>query len=220
MNIRKKSRLQQYAMLSPAILALGLLFALPFALSFWFSFTDQHLVPRPIPTRFIGLRNYERILTDDDFWQAVTNTILFSCLVVPLQLVVSLGTALILNAKIPFRSAFRAIAILPLLLPMTVVVAIWAVIYRIPNGALNAVYQLVAGPGAYIDWLGSSSTAMVSVVVLSAWATFPYQMLIYLAGLQDISPELYEAARVDGATPGSGFAMSPGRACAMSTSSS
>ncbi|MGV0820986.1 carbohydrate ABC transporter permease [Martelella sp. AMO21009] len=201
MNIRKKSRLQQYVMLSPAVLALGLLFALPFALSIWFSFTDQHLVPRPIPTRFIGLRNYERILTDDDFWQAVTNTILFSCLVVPLQLAVSLGIALILNAKIPFRSAFRAVAILPLLLPMTVVVAIWAVIYRIPNGPLNAVYQLVAGPGAYIDWLGSSSTAMVSVVVLSAWATFPYQMLIYLAGLQDISPELYEAARVDGATP-------------------
>ena len=201
MNIRKKSQLQQYAMLAPAVLALGILFVLPFFLSFWFSFTDQHLVPRPVPSRFIGLRNYTRILTDDDFWQAVGNTVLFAVLVVPFQLAISLAGALILNSKIPFRSAFRAISILPLLLPMTVVVAIWAVIYRIPNGPLNAAYQLFAGPGAYVDWLGSSTTAMVSIVVLSAWATFPYQMLIYLAGLQDISPELYEAARVDGAKP-------------------
>lgn len=200
MNLRSKSRLQQFAMLAPAVIGLSLIVIIPFALSIWFSFTDQRLIPRPVPTKFIDFRNYERILSDEDFWQAVRNTLLFAALVVPFQLGISLGAALIINSKLRFRTFLRSVSILPLLLPMTVVVAIWAVLYRIPNGPLNSVYQLVAGEGAYVDWLGSSSTAMVAVVVLSAWATFPYQMLIYLAGLQDVAEELYEAARIDGAS--------------------
>lgn len=200
MSLRFRSRRQQWLMLSPAILGLSVIIIFPFFLSIWFSFTDQRLVPRPIPTQFVGFRNYERILTDDDFWQSVGNTILFALLVVPFQLALSLGAALILNSNLRLRAALRAVAILPLLLPMTVIVAIWAVLYRIPNGPFNAAFQLFAGSGNYVDWLGSSSTAMVAIVVLSAWATFPYQMLIYLAGLQDIAEELYEAARIDGAT--------------------
>ncbi|MCB1494199.1 MAG: sugar ABC transporter permease [Bauldia sp.] len=200
MSLKSKSRRQQWLMLSPAILGLSLIVILPFFLSIWFSFTDQRLVPRPIPTQVVGFRNYERILTDDEFWQAVGNTVLFAVLVVPFQLAISLGAAMILNSKLRLRAALRTVAILPLLLPMTVIVAIWAVLYRIPNGPFNAVFQLFAGSGNYVDWLGSSSTAMVAIVVLSAWATFPYQMLIYLAGLQDIAEELYEAARIDGAT--------------------
>lgn len=200
MDVRSRSRVQQYAMLAPAVLGLALIVIIPFTLSFWFSFTDQKLVPRPVPTQFVGLRNYARVVADPAFWQAVGNTVLFAALVVPVQLSLSLGVALILNAKLPFRAALRAVSILPLLLPMTVIVAIWAVLYRIPNGPFNAVWQVFAGDGAYVDWLGTSSTAMMAVVVLSAWATFPYQMLIYLAGLQDISEETYEAARIDGAT--------------------
>jgi multiple sugar transport system permease protein len=190
---------QEWAMLLPAMLFLLIIIVVPFALSIWFSFTDQRLVPRPIPTRFIGLTNYERMFSDRLFWIAVGNTALFAVLVVPFQLAISLGAAMALNAAIPFRSVFRTISFLPLLLPMTVVVAIWAVMYRIPTGPLNTVYQLFAGPDSYIDFIGGSSTAMVSLVVLSAWATFPYQMLIYLAGLQDIPADLYEAAKIDGA---------------------
>lgn len=200
MAVRFRSRVQQYAMIAPAVLGLTLIVIIPFALSFWFSFTDQRLVPRPVPTQFVGLRNYSRVLADPEFWQAVGNTVLFATLVVPVQLSLSLGAALILNAKLPLRAALRAVSILPLLLPMTVIVAIWAVLYRIPNGPFNAVWQVFAGGDAYVDWLGTSSTAMMAVVVLSAWATFPYQMLIYLAGLQDISEDTYEAARIDGAT--------------------
>ncbi|MFV0332844.1 MAG: carbohydrate ABC transporter permease [Tropicimonas sp.] len=187
-------------MLLPAMLCLLLIIVVPFALSVGFSFTDQRLVPRPIPTRFVGLRNYERMFADRLFWQAIGNTLLFTVLVVPFQLTISLCVAMALNAAIPFRSLFRTISILPLLLPITVVVAIWAVLYRIPTGPLNAIYQSFAGSGSYIDFIGGSGTAMVSLVVLSAWATFPYQMLIYLAGLQDVSGDLYEAAELDGAT--------------------
>lgn len=199
MKVGNRDRAQEIAMLLPAVLFLAVLIATPFLLSVWFSFTDQRLVPRPVPTKVIGLTNYQRMFEDPKFWQAIGNTILFAVLVVPFQLAISLGTALILNAAIPFRAVFRSIAILPLLLPMTVIVAIWAVLFRIPNGPLNAALQLFTGPGNYVDWIGQSSTAMISIVVLSAWATFPYQMLIYLAGLQEIPGELYEAGKIDGA---------------------
>jgi multiple sugar transport system permease protein len=201
MRTSRKDRLQEIGMLMPAMILLVVVTLIPFALSIWFSFTDQRLVPRPVPTKFIGLTNYQRMFADPDFWQAIWNTVYFAVLVVPFQLAISLSAALALNSFIPARGFFRSVAMLPLLLPITVVVAIWAVLFRIPNGLLNAVWQLFAGQGNYVDWIGSSSTAMISFVVLSAWATFPYQMLIYLAGLQEIPGELYEAAKVDGATP-------------------
>lgn len=199
LSIKSRSARQEMAMLLPAMLCLVLIILVPFVLSVWFSFTDQRLAPRPIPTSFVGLTNYERMLADRLFWQAVGNTVLFAVLVVPFQLAISLGAALALNAAIPFRSLFRSISILPLLLPMTVVVAIWAMLYRIPTGPLNGIYQLFAGSENYIDFIGGSSTSMVSLVILSAWASFPYQMLIYLAGLQDIPADLYEASKLDGA---------------------
>lgn len=195
-----KGRSQELAMLLPAMLCLVLIIVVPFTLSVGFSFTDQRLMPRPIPTRFIGWTNYERMFADRLFWQAIGNTLLFTVLVVPFQLMISLTVAMALNAAIPFRGLFRTVSILPLLLPITVVVAIWAVLYRIPTGPLNSIYQLFAGPEGYIDFIGGSDTAMVALVVLSAWATFPYQMLIYLAGLQDVPGDLYEAAELDGAT--------------------
>jgi multiple sugar transport system permease protein len=199
MRIRTKGRAQEWAMLLPALIFITALIVVPFLLSVWFSFTDQRMVPRPIPTKIIGTTNYERMFVDPLFWQAIWNTVLFALIVTPVQLAMSLGAALILNSAIPFRSFFRSIAILPLLLPMTVIVSIWAVLFRIPSGPFNAVYQWFAGQGAYVDFLGNPSTAMLSVVALSAWATFPYQMLIYLAGLQDIPQDLYEAAKLDGA---------------------
>ena len=200
MSIHTRARRQQWLMLAPALFFLALLIVTPFFMSIGLSFTDQRLVPRPIPTRFIGFTNYERLFTDPLFWKAVGNTALFAALVVPFQLAISLSVAMVLNTAIQLRGLIRTISVFPLLLPMSVVVAIWAVMYRIPTGPLNAVYQLFAGPDAYIDFIGSSSTAMVALVVLSAWATFPYQMLIYLAGLQDIPGDQYEAAQLDGAT--------------------
>jgi multiple sugar transport system permease protein len=199
MRIRTRSHGQELAMLLPALIFIIALIVVPFLLSIWFSFTDQRLVPRPIPTKFIGTTNYQRMFVDPLFWQAIWNTVLFALVVTPVQLALSLGAAMALNSAIPFRSFFRSVAILPLLLPMTVIVSIWAVLFRIPAGPFNAVYQWFAGSGSYVDFLGNPATAMLSIVALSAWATFPYQMLIYLAGLQDIPGELYEAAKLDGA---------------------
>jgi len=197
---RIKELLPEMGMLLPALLLLTLFVVVPFFMSGYLSFTNEKLVAGPIASKFIGWRNYERLLTDPDFWQAVRNTFYFALLVVPFQLAISLGSAILLNSVVlPFRSLFRSIALLPLLTPITVIVAIWAVLYKIPDGPFNQIYQLLTMAQGYIDWLGDADMAMPAIVLLSAWATFPFQMLIYLAGLQEIPKELHEAAQLDGA---------------------
>jgi multiple sugar transport system permease protein len=195
---RLRGALPELGMLLPALALLTLFVFLPFLLSFYFSFTNERLMPRPIPARWLGLQNYERVLTDPEFWAAVRNTIYFAAVVIPVQLSLSLAAAMLLNSKIRGLALFRSITILPLLMPMTVVVTIWAALYRTPDGLLNSAYQYVFSTLSYIDWLGDPSVAMISIIMLSIWASFPFQMLIYLAGLQEIPQDRYEAAAIDG----------------------
>lgn len=184
-------------MLVPALILLSVFVFLPFLLSLYYSFTNERLMPRPIPAKWLGIENYVRVLNDPEFWQAVRNTVYFAVIVIPVQLTISLASAILLNSKIKGLSLFRSIAILPLLMPITVVVTIWACLYRTPDGLLNSAYQAIFGTVSYIDWLGDPSIAMISIIVLSVWATFPFQMLIYLAGLQEIPRDRYEAASID-----------------------
>lgn len=195
---RLRSALPEIGMLMPALVLLALFVFVPFLLSIQFSFTNERLMPRPIPVRWLGLRNYERVLNDPEFWRAVRNTLYFGVVVIPAQLAISLAAALLLNSKIRGLAVFRSIAILPLLMPMTVVGTIWAALYRTPDGLLNSAYQWLFNTLSYIDWLGDPGVAMLSIIVLSIWASFPFQMLIYLAGLQEIPKDRYEAAEIDG----------------------
>ena len=195
---RLKNALPEIAMLVPALALLTVFVLVPFLLSFHYSFTNERLMPRPIPSRWLGLQNYERVLTDPEFWAAVRNTIYFAVIVIPVQLSLSLASAMLLNSRIKGLAIFRSIVILPLLLPITVVATIWAALYRTPDGLLNSAYQALFHTLGYIDWLGDPAVAMISIIVLSIWATFPFQMLIYLAGLQEIPKDRYEAASIDG----------------------
>ncbi len=193
-----KRLLPEIGMLLPAIILLLIFVFIPFFLSTYFSFTNEKLMPRPIPTQLLGFRNYERVLTDPEFWQAVGNTVYFALWVIPIQLTMSLGSAILLNSKLKAVGLFRSITILPMLTPMTVIVAIWAALLQTPDGMFNGLYQWITQSNDYIDWLGDGDIAMFSIVMLSAWATFPFQMLIYLAGLQEIPADRYEAASIDG----------------------
>lgn len=200
---RRRERITEWlnegALILPATILLLVFLIGPFVMAGFLSFTNERLIPRPIPTRFVGFDNYARALGDPDFWQAFRNTFYFAMLVVPLQLSISLGSAMLLNAKIHARSFFRTVTLLPLVTPITVVIVIWAALFQIPDGMLNNLLRLFGYDGAYVNWLGDARWAMPSIVLLSAWATFPFQMLIYLAGLQEIPVERYEAARIDGA---------------------
>jgi multiple sugar transport system permease protein len=195
---RMQSVLPEVGMLIPALVLLALFVFVPFLLSFQFSFTNERLMPQPLPTRWLGLRNYERVLTDPEFWTAVRNTVYFAAVVIPVQLSLSLASALLLNSKIKGLVIFRSIAILPLLMPMTVIATLWAALYRTPDGLLNSVYQTLFNTLSYIEWLGDPGVAMISIIILSIWASFPFQMLLYLAGLQEVPQDRYEAAAIDG----------------------
>ena len=199
--MRQRTELQDELLLvAPATILLLIFHVLPFGLAAVLSFTDERLVPRPFPSSFVGFSNYARILGDPQFWSAFRNTAYFALLVVPFQCAIALGAAILLNSELIGRTFFRGVTLLPLLTPMTVITVIWAALYRIPDGVFNNVAHLLGYGGRYIDWLGNSAIAMPSLVLLSAWATFPFQTLIFLAGLQEIPHERYEAARVDGAS--------------------
>lgn len=192
--------LQELTMLAPALLLVGLFLILPFVMSCWIALTNARLIPRPVPVKFVGLENFTRVLSDPAFWNALLNVTEFTVLVVPVQCGLALGLAILLNGKLPFRNLFRGLFFLPAITSMVVVCVIWSTLFQYPTGPFNQVLNAatfgLAGP---IDWLGNTVTAMPSIVLLSAWQAYGFQMVVYLAGLQQIDPTLYEAARMDGA---------------------
>jgi multiple sugar transport system permease protein len=187
--------------MGPGVILTLLFIVTPFVLSIFLSFTNQRLVPNlNIPTEFIGFRNYERVLGRPDFWNALGNTGLFVALIVPIQGAIALGVAMLINSKLPMRNLFRGVFFIPTVMTMVVVSVIWAVLFRI-DGFFNQFLDLLSfGMLGPVDWLTNEMTAMGSLILLSAWQGFPFQMVIYLAGLQAINPELYEAAKVEGST--------------------
>lgn len=194
--------LQEIGMLAPAVLLMTAFLITPFLLSFWTAMTNQPLVPRPTPVRFVGFSNFLRILSDDLFWTSLWNVTRFTIWILPVQCGLAFVTALILNQKIPFRNVFRGMFFLPAITSMVVVCVIWGTLFQYPTGPLNQiVVTLSAGHIQPIDWLGDPNWAMFSIVLLSAWQAYGFQMIIYLAGMQGIPDELYDAARIDGAGP-------------------
>jgi multiple sugar transport system permease protein len=190
-----------WTMLAPAIGLVSLFIVVPFLMSVYFSFTDQRLLVNPnVPTEFIGLRNFRRLFEDGAFQNAFWRTATFAIMVVPLQCAMGLGAALLINSKLPMRNAFRTIYFLPTVISMVVVSFIWSSLYQTEGFFNSAAHVLSFGTAPTIDWLNNEYLAMPSLVLLSAWQGFPFQMIIYLAGLQSINKETYEAAEIEGAT--------------------
>ncbi len=198
---RRGRRLQEIGMLAPACILVAGFLLLPFLSSFELALTNQRLIPRPVPTRFVGLDNFTRVLTDADFWQALWNVARFTLMVLPIQCGLALGLALLINQRLPMRNFFRGVLFLPAITSMAVVCVIWATLFQYPSGPLNQIVSFVTfGAVEPIDWLGDPNWAMFSIVLLSAWQAYGFQMVVYLAGLQNIPESLYEAARLDGAS--------------------
>lgn len=188
--------------MAPALLLIAVFVIFPFILAIVLSFTDQKLVPNlNIPTEFIGIKNYLRLMGQPEFLQAFLNTFLFALIVTPLQSAMGLGAAILINSKLPVRNVFRAIFFLPTVITMVVVSVVWFALFR-QDGVFNQLLSLATGGNAGpADWLHERWLALPSIILMSAWQGFPFQMVVYLAGLQQINSELYEAAKVDGAKP-------------------
>ena len=192
---------QEVAMIAPAVLLLATFLITPFLLSFWTAMTNQPLVPRPTPVRFVGLLNFERVFTDPLFWTSLWNVTRFTIWVLPVQCGLAFLTALLLHQKLPMQNLLRGMFFLPAITSMVVVCVIWGTLFQYPTGPFNQILGFVSGGTIQpIDWLGDPNWAMFSIVLLSAWQAYGFQMIVYLAGLQSIPNDLYEAARLDGAS--------------------
>ncbi|NOU95959.1 ABC transporter permease subunit [Paenibacillus sp. LMG 31456] len=146
---------------------------------------------------FAGLNNFEKLFRDPNFYISLKNTLTFLLMTLPALIVLSLLLAVLLNQKLRFRNSVRTIAIIPYVLIPAVVGIIWNWMYDNNFGILN--YYLKAIGLSPVEWLTSDKYALFSVAIVTIWSYMGYNMILYLAGLQDISTELYEAAKIDGA---------------------
>ena len=185
------------AFVAPAFVLLAIFLFVPFFMTVGYSFTNYNIL-KPDRMEFVGLKNFIRLTQDTVFMKSIVNTFVFVILVVPLQVCLALGLALMINRKMKGISVYRLAFFAPTVLSLVVVSILWTYIYNPNNGLLNSLLGSV-GIGPF-KFLNDPKTAMLCIVILSAWQGCGFQMMIFLSGLQDIPQYLYEAAAVDGAT--------------------
>lgn len=186
--------------LSPAIVLLSVFFFAPVIAGFALSVTDFDLysIGDIHNLRFIALRNYRDLLGNSIFWTAFANTLYFALVGGPLTVAVSLVAALLVNAKLTrWKALFRTIYFAPVVTTLVAVSVVFKYLYHPRFGIINLALGAMHLPQP--DWLGDPHWAMPAIILLGVWKGFGYTMIIFIAGLQNVPEELYEAARLDGA---------------------
>ncbi len=193
-KIRNKQNLIGKLFVAPPVLLFLVFTLLPMIMAIGLSFTDYDIINAP---KFSGLRNFTKLLHDEFFWIALKNTCYYTVLYVPLGLLLSLGTALFLNSERRMVGLFRTLFYLPVLSSSVATATLWFWILNPQLGLLNGILGMfgIAGPA----WLYDSKLAMISIVMMSLWAGFGGNMMIFLSGLKGIPISYYEAAKVEGA---------------------
>jgi len=188
--------------IGPAFLVLAVFFFLPTLAALLMSLTDYDLYALGDLNnlRFVAFDNYVVLLKDERFWKSLGNTFYFVAIGVPASVGLSLSSALLLNSKLTrFRTFFRVSLFAPVVTTLVAVALVWRYIFHTRYGLLN--YGLSTVGIEPIDWLGDPHWAMPSIALLAVWKNFGYNMIIFIAALQSIPQDLYEAARIDGASP-------------------
>lgn len=187
---------------APAITVIAVFFGLPVLAAFALSLTDFDIyaLAETGNLRFVGLGNYLGLLQNPLFWQALGNTVYFVVVGVPLSIAVSLAAAVLLHSRLGhFKPLFRTAYFAPVVTTVVAVAVIWRYLFHTRYGLVNwALSGLGIDP---VDWLGDPDWAMPTIIAFAVWKNFGYNMIIFLAGLQAIPEDLYEAARIDGASP-------------------
>lgn len=198
-GIKRKSEIKAaYLFVIPALVLLVAFLIVPALSTVRYAFTNYNIM-RPDKIKFVGFENFVKLFSDDSFWQAVKNTFYFTVIVVPFQCILALALALLISSRRRGVSIFRAAYFSPQVTSMVVIAILWTVLYN-PNpdtGLLNAFLKSMGLDTC--QFLNSPDTAMNSIIFMSAWQAAGYQMMIFLAGLQGIPGEQYEAASIDGA---------------------
>lgn len=195
-----RERRAAWVLLSPALGAIFLFFAVPLIAALFLSLTDFDIYALADwrNARFVGAENYLRLLRDPLFWKVLRNTLVFVVIGVPLTLSASLGGALLVHSKLArLRGLFRTVFFAPVVTTLVAVAVVWRYLYHPRYGLINQMLGLIGLPA--IDWLGDPTWATVAITVLAVWRSFGYGLVIYVVGLQAIPESLYEAAQLDGA---------------------
>lgn len=192
---RNQQALVPYLFIAPNLLVFTVFMFVPILFAFYISLNEWSLIGSPT---FIGLGNYIEMMQDERFWRSFYNTIVYTIGTVPVSIALGLAVAIGLNRKLPARGLLRSIFFVPVVISMVAVALVAAWIfndnYGVINNALNSL-----GFGS-VPWLSSPTWAMPSLIITTLWIRIGFCMVVYLAALQSIPGELYEAARVDGAT--------------------
>jgi multiple sugar transport system permease protein len=194
-NKSVREALSGYSFMAPTIFVLGTFVILPIVYAIYLAFHKVQILGE-VSYRFIGLKSFIRMTGDERVWIALKNTAIYVAFVVPIQTILALGLALILNSKIKGKDGFRIIFFLPTITSSAVLTLIFMWIYN-SNGLLNNVLASLGLPT--YNWIGDPTVALKAIMLMNIWSTAPFFMVIYLAALQDIPVSLYEAAIIDGA---------------------
>ncbi|SDS78622.1 carbohydrate ABC transporter permease [Actinopolymorpha singaporensis] len=195
--LRMRREWSAYVFLLPGGIVFSVFTVAALVFALYLTFHEWNILQPDKP--FVGLDNYQRMIGDADYRRSIINTFYFTGGSVPLTMVIGLGVALLLNQPIRFRGLFRTLYYLPVVTPLVVVAILWKWLYNGDFGLFN--YYLVRAH--LVDkpllWLSDQNLAMPAVILMAVWGGVGFSMVVYLAGLQSIPDELYEAARIDGA---------------------
>ncbi len=200
-GLREANARAAWLFLAPALALIGIFFFLPIVAAFLLSFSDFDIyaLADPRNVRVVGFDNYARLLTAPDFWRALKVTFYFALVGGPLSVATSLGAALLVNARIVrFKGFFRTVYFAPFVTTLVAVAIVWRYLYHPRYGLIDFALGKLGLPA--IDWLGDPHWALPAIILMAVWKNFGYNMLVFIAGLQTIPGELYEAAELDGAS--------------------
>ena len=192
----RRDTLWAWALLSPTIVGLIFFMVGPMLVALYISFTDWSLLGTPT---WLGLTNFKALFKDPLFWTSWSNTLVYTCVSVPLSMLLGLGVALLLNRKLRGMVVFRVLFFMPMTVGVVASGLLWSWMFTPQYGLLNYLLHFV-GLGPY-HWLTSSSTSMISIIIVGVWRGMGFNIIVFLAGLQGVPQHLYDAATVDGAGP-------------------
>ncbi len=185
-----------WGMILPALTGLMILNIIPIFQTIYQSFFKAGAFGRG--NTFVGLANYRKMFADLSVWQSAWNTIKYAILEVPVSIALALVLAVLLNKKIAGRSAFRAIFFIPMVAAPAAVAMVWKWLYNSQFGLLNHMLNRIGLPS--VNWLSNANFSIVSVAIVGIWSVLGYNLVLFLAGLQEIPHDYYEAAEIDGAS--------------------
>jgi putative chitobiose transport system permease protein len=189
----RKFSITPYLFLAPALMVIAVFFLYPIFAVIYYSFTEYNIVTPPI---WVGLDNYRQLVNDPIFWIALKNSFIY-LLVTPILIVLSVSLAIAVNRKLPGIQAFRALFFIPVISGSIAVGIAWRLMLD-TNGIINSLLMAVGWLQEPIQWLAEPSLTLPIAMLLTIWLGLGYYMMIFLAGLQNIDEELYDAALIDG----------------------